>query len=200
MLMAAHVWLAQGFLGVKHSGAFFTGCIAPDVRYMDSSISRETTHSWEYAKSLIGDFGVGYRHHLAVDRAFYRRVERQPLLGRIGAMNLSVIAELHALRRFSQPTAMEVPDPTVLAELGVRSEALESFVDLSTKYLELRDPALAIGLLGGSLRQRAQRYLDHWQKYGSALKVLAIVAAPLLESLFASIKHEAESYLSTEVE
>ncbi len=175
---------------------YLAGAVAPDVRYVQANLPRERTHSWELGERLAGPFGQGYRHHLAVDQAFYRRCEQDPLLSRIGAMNASILAELHAIRRLRSPAgAVASPEGEALSEIGVRPESLAEFLRLTSHYFVSRDPGQAIRLLTGAMRERARRYLARWQRWGPALKGLAWLASPYLERLFHKIRLEAEATL-----
>ena len=105
MLMASHIYLALQSrtrpVRPAEWGEYLAGAVAPDVRYLAPTIPREVSHSWSLGLNLAGPFGAGYRHHLAVDQSFYRRCEERKGLGRLGAMNLTILAELYALRRLT---------------------------------------------------------------------------------------------------
>lgn len=198
MLMASHIYLALRSrsrpVDGRDLGAYLSGAIAPDIRYLRADLPRATTHSWDLGRALTGPFGHGYRHHLAVDDAFYRRCEEQPVLRRLGAMNVTILAELHALRRVEHVPRLELPaELTQLTEAGISGESLGAFVTMSNEYLESRDIDRGIRLLTGPLKERAGRYLSRWNRWGGYLKGASLVAGPALETLFGSILPEADA-------
>lgn len=197
MLMASHLYLASRSTHRPNSPeqfpAYLAGSISPDVRYLQAGLARTVTHNDELGAQLAGTFGLGYRHHLAVDKAFYGRCETEPMMRRLGAMNITILAELHALRRL--PSLPHLPYPAELCPLlriGAKGESLTAFVDLCNAYVSTRDVEHAIGLLGGETRERAGRYLERWRKWGPTLRAAVFLASPWLEALFTGILAEAD--------
>lgn len=198
MLMASHIYLALRSksrpLDGRELGAYLCGAIAPDIRYLQADLRRETTHSWHLGRALRGEFGNGYRHHLAVDDAFYRRCEEHTVLRRLGAMNVTILAELHALRRIGPVPRLDLPaEFTEITPAGVSVGSLRAFVTISNEYLESRDIDRGIRLLTGPLKERAGRYLSRWNRWGGYLKSAAIIAGPALENFFGRVLLEADA-------
>lgn len=197
MLMASHVYLALHAQGRPESGpdlvAYLGGAIAPDVRYLQADLPRQATHSWQLGEALQGPWGAGYRHHLAVDDAFYGRCEAHPVFRRIGAMNLTILAEIHALRRIAAVPQFERPGAQqALTVAGISMEALSTFTVMSNEYLQGRDIDQAIEMLAGTMKERAAHYLSRWNQWGKYLQAASRLGGPLLECLFHSLSAEVD--------
>lgn len=192
MLILSHLYLAASSVQNRAlDGAYLAGAIAPDVRYMQEGLARETTHAEQLGASLPGPFGEGYRHHLAVDQAFYGGCRRNPLLRRLGPLNVAILAELHALGRLPQDLpALSTACPEALQAAGVDPAALAEWITLANTYVSTRSIHQAIRMASGPLKERGERYLAKWELYGSWLSRLAWVSSPLLARLFKRIQAE----------
>lgn len=203
MLMASHVWLAlQSKLRPYDESSlaeFLAGALAPDVRYLQPELTRESTHSPQAAAGLSGPFGAGYQHHLAVDQVFYRRC-RSGLAGSLGPLNCSLLLELYAVRQLP-PGLILKPPPNLkpYLQLGVSEPAARSFFDGCAAYIRDRNPDAAVLMLTGSLRERAANYLARWNRWQGALKTGARVSAPWLRRFLLQVGRDAETAVGNEV-
>lgn len=201
--MASHVWLAmQSKLRPSSKSSlaeFLAGAVAPDVRYLQPELAREATHSPQAAAGLTGPFGMGYKHHLAVDQAFYRRC-KSGLAGRLGPLNCSLLLELYAVRQLPSGLVLQPPqDLGPYLELGVSGAAASEFLQGCAAYIRDRNPDAAVLMLSDSLRERAARYLARWNRLRGALKAGALVSAPWLRRFLLQVGDEAETALWDEV-
>lgn len=175
--------------------AFLAGAIAPDIRYLQPSLTREATHATAVGTSLAGPFGLGYRHHLAVDAYFYQRC-RSGVPGRIGAMNCSILIELHAIRRLpSSVTVKWSPDVLALSPFGVTETAANEFYAGCARYIGTRDPDAAIAMMSAGLRERADRYLRHWGRWKGPLQKAAWILSPWLHRFLTGAGADADLLL-----
>jgi hypothetical protein len=173
----SHVILAKQLLSLinpTNVEEYLWGAVAPDVRYL-AQIRRDVTHlpdekiaGWLARYPECSSFIQGYRVHCLIDRIDAARAVSgafplKLLRRKLSSQQVTVMIELYYHQKFPQGPGvwLSATWPPMLAQLGISSEACETFARGMNAYFAAPDEAHmlnAFDRLGILTDVRVQKY------------------------------------------
>lgn len=190
MLLYSH--LSIGYQVMKNTDInlsyFYTGLVAPDVRYLQHA-PREQTHInlQELQTLLINNppknhkeksFNLGYSIHLVTDFIFHLFTNTL----KINPVFFSLLMEQYYLRRFLVKNAdfMIPAKGSLIKNLSIDPEKLQEVISFCQQHIKHRQIETAMNIIPKELQRQLNSYFKTSQKSAKFIQGLSLLLTPLL--------------------